>query len=41
MRRTDPTMLTTHRFPFDQIERAFDMMKSKADNIIKPLIAFG
>lgn len=41
MRRTDPTMLTTHRFPFDQIDRAFDMMKSKADNIIKPLIAFG
>jgi threonine dehydrogenase-like Zn-dependent dehydrogenase len=41
MKRVDPTLMTTHRFAFDQIDRAFAMMKSKADNIIKPLIMFG
>lgn len=40
MKRVDPTKLTTHRFPFEQIDRAFEMMKSKADNIIKPIITF-
>lgn len=40
MKRVDPTPMTTHRFPFDQIDRAFEMMKTKADNIIKPLITF-
>jgi threonine dehydrogenase-like Zn-dependent dehydrogenase len=39
-RRIDPTPLTTHRFPFDQIERAFHMLSVKADGIIKPLILF-
>ncbi|NNN17669.1 MAG: NAD(P)-dependent alcohol dehydrogenase [Thermoplasmata archaeon] len=38
--RIDPTPLTTHRFPFDEIERAFGMMASKSDGIIKPLIEF-
>ncbi len=38
--RTDPTPMTTHTFPFEQIERAFFMMASKEDNIIKPLIIF-
>jgi threonine dehydrogenase-like Zn-dependent dehydrogenase len=38
--RIDPTPMTTHRFPFDDIERAFDMMSSKQDGIIKPLITF-
>jgi isopropanol dehydrogenase (NADP+) len=38
--RIDPTPLTTHRFPFDDIERAFEMMSSKQDGIIKPLITF-
>ena len=41
MKRVDPTKLTTHRFPFEHIDRAFEMMKSKADNIIKPIITFG
>jgi threonine dehydrogenase-like Zn-dependent dehydrogenase len=41
MKRVDPTPLTTHRFRFDELERAFAMMKSKEDNIIKPLILFG
>jgi threonine dehydrogenase-like Zn-dependent dehydrogenase len=38
--RVDPTPLTTHRFPFSQVERAFHMMETKEDNIVKPLITF-
>jgi threonine dehydrogenase-like Zn-dependent dehydrogenase len=38
--RVDPTKMTTHRFDFDRIKTAFEMMKTKADNIIKPLIHF-
>ncbi len=38
--RVDPTLLTTHRFPFSQVERAFQMMVTKEDNIVKPLITF-
>jgi len=38
--RVDPTPLTTHRFTFDQVERAFHMMETKEDGIIKPLIVF-
>lgn len=38
--RVDPTLLTTHRFPFEQIETAFRMMKTKEDGMIKPLILF-
>jgi len=38
--RVDPTPLTTHRFPFSQVERAFQMMVTKEDNIVKPLITF-
>jgi threonine dehydrogenase-like Zn-dependent dehydrogenase len=40
MKRVDPTPMTTHRFAFDQIDRAFEMMETKADDIIKPLITF-
>ena len=39
-RRVDPTLLTTHTFPFERIERAFHMMQTKQDGIIKPLIVF-
>ncbi len=38
--RVDPTPLTTHRFHFDQVERAFQLMVTKAENIIKPLITY-
>ena len=38
--RVDPTPLTTHRFPFAQVERAFHMMETKEDNVIKPLITY-
>lgn len=36
--RVDPTPLTTHRFKLDQLERALEMMKTKEDDILKPLI---
>jgi len=39
-KRVDPTKLTTHRFHFDQLDVAFEMMATKEDNIIKPLISF-
>jgi isopropanol dehydrogenase (NADP+) len=38
--RVDPTPMTTHRFPFSDIEKAFGMMDRKEDGIIKPLIQF-
>lgn len=36
----DPTPMTTHEFPFDEIEEAFRLMETKEDGIIKPLIHF-
>lgn len=36
--RVDPTKLTTHHFKFDELEKAFWMMDTKEDNIIKPVI---
>jgi threonine dehydrogenase-like Zn-dependent dehydrogenase len=39
-KRVDPTHLTTHRFPFRDVERAFEMMRTKTDGILKPLILF-
>jgi threonine dehydrogenase-like Zn-dependent dehydrogenase len=38
--RVDPTLLTTHRFRFDEMSKAFEMMDKKLDGIIKPLILF-
>ncbi|MCK9930581.1 NAD(P)-dependent alcohol dehydrogenase [Frankia sp. Mgl5] len=38
--RVDPTPMTTHQFGFDEVERAFSLMESKRDGIIKPLIRF-
>ncbi len=38
--RVDPTVMTTHTFPFDQVDEAFRLMKTKEDGIIKPLITF-
>lgn len=38
--RVDPTPMTTHRFSFGEVERAFHMMARKEDNIIKPLITY-
>lgn len=38
--RVDPTPLTTHKFKFWDLERAFHMMETKEEGIIKPLILF-
>jgi isopropanol dehydrogenase (NADP+) len=38
--RVDPTLMTTHTFKFDDLEKAFSLMQSKEDGIIKPLITF-
>jgi isopropanol dehydrogenase (NADP+) len=34
--RLDPTPLTSHTFEFSELERAFYLMQTKADGIIKP-----
>ncbi len=39
-KRLDPTRMTTHRFPFADMERAFEVMDKKLDGVIKPLITF-
>lgn len=38
--RVDPSPLTTHRFPFSEVEKALRMMETKEDGMIKPLIMF-
>ena len=38
--RVDPTPLTTHQFPFVELPKAFHMMETKDDGILKPLIVF-
>lgn len=39
--RVDPLPMTTRRFPLGELERAFRMMQTKKDGMIKPLITFG
>ncbi len=39
-RRVDPSALTTHVMPFDRIDDAFEMMRTKSGGIIKPLVQF-
>jgi threonine dehydrogenase-like Zn-dependent dehydrogenase len=38
--RVDPTSMTTHTFDFGEIERAFEVMDKKLDDVVKPLVAF-
>jgi len=38
--RVDPTALTTHEFDFDEVDEAFDLMASKEDGVVKPLVRF-
>jgi threonine dehydrogenase-like Zn-dependent dehydrogenase len=38
--RVDPTRMTTHEFDFEDIEEAFELMASKEDGVIKPLVRF-
>jgi isopropanol dehydrogenase (NADP+) len=39
-KRLDPTLMTTHTFDFDEMERAFEVADQKLDDVIKPLIKF-
>ncbi|ANZ28559.1 alcohol dehydrogenase (plasmid) [Rhodococcus sp. WB1] len=39
--RFDPSLMTTHKYAFADIEEAFARMHDKSDGIIKPLITFG
>ena len=39
-KRVDPTLMTTHTFPFERIERAYEVMDRKLEDVIKPLITF-
>jgi threonine dehydrogenase-like Zn-dependent dehydrogenase len=39
--RVDPRPLTSHRFKFAEIQKAFQMMQTKEDGMLKPLILFG
>jgi len=39
-KRVDPTLMTTHTFDFDDMERAFEVSDQKLDDVIKPLIRF-
>jgi threonine dehydrogenase-like Zn-dependent dehydrogenase len=38
--RIDPTPMTTHRMTFAEVGRAFELMRTKEDGMIKPLITF-
>lgn len=38
--KVDSTVMTTHEFGFDEVERAFRMTEAKEEGIIKPLIRF-
>lgn len=38
--RADPTPMTTHTFAFDDVTTAFTLMRTKAENVIKPLVLF-
>jgi threonine dehydrogenase-like Zn-dependent dehydrogenase len=40
MKRVDPTLMTTHTFPFEETDRAFEIMDKKLDGVLKPLIVF-
>ncbi|USZ69938.1 NAD(P)-dependent alcohol dehydrogenase (plasmid) [Halorussus salilacus] len=38
--RVDPTPMTTHEFDFADVDEAFELMASKEDGVIKPLVSF-
>ena len=38
--RIDPTVMTTHRFPFSDVEKAFRLMENKQDGVVKPLLTY-
>ena len=38
--KVDPTPMTTHRMGIEQAEDAFELMRTKGDGVIKPLITY-
>ena len=38
MNRVDRTLMTTHMFRFDEMERAFEVADRKLDNVVKVLM---
>ena len=38
--KIDPTVMTTHKFSFAEVDKALRLMETKEDGIIKPLIVF-
>ncbi|YAL84405.1 NAD(P)-dependent alcohol dehydrogenase [Dermacoccaceae bacterium W4C1] len=38
--KIDPTPMTTHKFGFDDVEKAYKIMENKEDGVIKPLITY-
>jgi threonine dehydrogenase-like Zn-dependent dehydrogenase len=40
MKRLDPTLMTTHTFAFDDMERAFEVADQKLEDVVKVLIRF-
>jgi threonine dehydrogenase-like Zn-dependent dehydrogenase len=36
----DPTLMTTHTFALDEMERAFEVRRQKLDDTLDPLIIF-
>jgi threonine dehydrogenase-like Zn-dependent dehydrogenase len=38
--RVNPSHMTTHTFPFDDMERAFEVSDKKLDDVVKVLITF-
>lgn len=38
--KVDPTPMTTHRFGLDRAEHAFELMRTKAEDVVKPLITY-
>ncbi|WP_175304466.1 hypothetical protein [Candidatus Nitrospira nitrificans] len=38
--RVNPQPLTRHRFNFSDMGRAFELRRTKADGVLKPLITF-
>ncbi|MBO0819756.1 MAG: NAD(P)-dependent alcohol dehydrogenase [Nocardiopsaceae bacterium] len=39
-KRVDPTLMTTHTFGFEEMERAFEVADQKLDDVVKALITF-
>jgi isopropanol dehydrogenase (NADP+) len=39
-KRVDPTQMTSHTYPFEEMEQAFEVSDKKLDDVVKPLITF-